>query len=77
MPLPSIPLIAVASRLAGSAARFAPGARSAAPVPRAPASARTVALIVASAMFMEQLDGTVLATALPTMARRSAPIRCT
>ena len=69
MPLPSIPLIAVASRLAGSAARFAPGARSAAPVPRAPASARTVALIVASAMFMEQLDGTVLATALPTMAR--------
>ena len=26
-------------------------------------------LIVASAMFMEQLDGTVLATALPTMAR--------
>jgi EmrB/QacA subfamily drug resistance transporter len=33
------------------------------------ASARTVLLIVASAMFMEQLDGTVLATALPTMAR--------
>ncbi len=30
---------------------------------------RTVALIVASALFMEQLDGTVLATALPTMAR--------
>ncbi len=30
---------------------------------------RTIALIVASAMFMEQLDGTVLATALPTMAR--------
>ena len=29
----------------------------------------TVLLIVASAMFMEQLDGTVLATALPTMAR--------
>jgi EmrB/QacA subfamily drug resistance transporter len=28
-----------------------------------------VLLIVASAMFMEQLDGTVLATALPTMAR--------
>jgi EmrB/QacA subfamily drug resistance transporter len=27
------------------------------------------ALIVASALFMEQLDGTVLATALPTMAR--------
>jgi len=32
-------------------------------------SSRTVSLIVASAMFMEQLDGTVLATALPTMAR--------
>ena len=30
---------------------------------------RTILLIVASAMFMEQLDGTVLATALPTMAR--------
>ncbi len=28
-----------------------------------------MALIVASALFMEQLDGTVLATALPTMAR--------
>src|ERR1700734_2932971 len=33
------------------------------------ASARTVSLIVARAMFMEQLDGTVLATALPTMAK--------
>ncbi len=32
-------------------------------------STRIVSLIVASAMFMEQLDGTVLATALPTMAR--------
>ncbi|MGO4716287.1 MDR family MFS transporter [Bradyrhizobium sp. 2TAF24] len=30
---------------------------------------RTIALIIASAMFMEQLDGTVLATALPTMSR--------
>jgi EmrB/QacA subfamily drug resistance transporter len=30
---------------------------------------RTILLIVASAMFMEQLDGTVLATALPAMAR--------
>lgn len=29
----------------------------------------TILLIVASAMFMEQLDGTVLATALPAMAR--------
>jgi len=30
---------------------------------------RTIALIVGAAMFMEQLDGTVLATALPSMAR--------
>jgi len=41
--------------------------------PLAPArprsSPRVTALIVASALFMEQLDGTVLATALPTMAR--------
>ena len=37
---------------------------------RAPGiSPRTTALIVASALFMEQLDGTVLATALPEMAR--------
>jgi EmrB/QacA subfamily drug resistance transporter len=33
------------------------------------ANYRTVALIIASAMFMENLDATVLATALPTMAR--------
>ncbi len=32
-------------------------------------SVRTTALIVASALFMEQLDGTVLATALPSMAK--------
>src|SRR5260370_27941183 len=38
-------------------------------VPAEHRSFRIVALIVASAMFMEQLDGTVLATALPTMAR--------
>jgi EmrB/QacA subfamily drug resistance transporter len=37
--------------------------------PRAKPSFRTVALIVATALFMEQLDATVLATALPTMAR--------
>jgi EmrB/QacA subfamily drug resistance transporter len=37
--------------------------------PRRVASPRAVSLIVASAMFMEQLDGTVLATALPTMAK--------
>ncbi|MDR3516751.1 MAG: MFS transporter [Azospirillaceae bacterium] len=30
---------------------------------------RTIALIIASALFMEQLDSTVLATALPTMAQ--------
>jgi len=30
---------------------------------------RTVALIIACALFMEQMDATVLATALPTMAR--------
>ncbi|MGO9423734.1 DHA2 family efflux MFS transporter permease subunit [Roseiarcus sp.] len=30
---------------------------------------RTTALIIATALFMEQLDSTVLATALPTMAR--------
>ena len=34
-----------------------------------PLNFRFVALIVASAMFMEQLDATILATALPTMAR--------
>jgi EmrB/QacA subfamily drug resistance transporter len=33
------------------------------------ANYRTIALIVACAMFMENLDATVLATALPTMAR--------
>lgn len=40
-------------------------------------STRSTALIVASAMFMEQLDGTVLATALPTMAQsfHTAPLR--
>jgi EmrB/QacA subfamily drug resistance transporter len=40
-------------------------------------SMRNTALIVASAMFMEQLDGTVLATALPAMAQSfgTAPLR--
>ena len=41
----------------------------AAPTRRAAPNFRVIALIVASAMFMEQLDATVLATALPTMAR--------
>ena len=40
--------------------------------PVAASRLRTTALIVAAAMFMEQLDGTVLATALPTMARSFA-----
>jgi EmrB/QacA subfamily drug resistance transporter len=39
------------------------------PVSTPRTSPRIVSLIVASAMFMEQLDGTVLATALPAMAR--------
>lgn len=38
-------------------------------MPPAKPNFRTIALIVAAAMFMEQLDGTVLATALPSMAR--------
>jgi EmrB/QacA subfamily drug resistance transporter len=33
-----------------------------------PTQSRTVALLVAGALFMEQLDGTVIATALPQMA---------
>jgi hypothetical protein len=36
---------------------------------------RLVALIVASALFMEFVDATVLATALPTMAAISACAR--
>ncbi len=36
---------------------------------RAKPTYRTIALIIASALFMEQLDSTVLATALPTMSR--------
>ena len=42
----------------------------AAPDPDGPrAGFRTIVLIIASALFMEQLDITVLTTALPTMAR--------
>ena len=33
-----------------------------------PASPRTIALILASAIFMEQVDSTALSTALPSMA---------
>jgi EmrB/QacA subfamily drug resistance transporter len=36
---------------------------------RAPARPATIALLVAGAFFMENLDGTVIATALPQMAR--------
>lgn len=56
----------------------APPAGSAAAPPAVPArNYRTTALIVASAMFMEQVDGTVLSTALPAMARSfgSDPVR--
>jgi EmrB/QacA subfamily drug resistance transporter len=37
-------------------------------VSEAPRQPRTIALLVAGAMFMEQLDGTVIATALPQIA---------
>lgn len=43
-----------------------PGAESDSP---APPGYRTIALIIATALFMEQLDITILATALPAMAR--------
>jgi EmrB/QacA subfamily drug resistance transporter len=54
-----------------------PAADGLANAPSAPASTdgavqrgyRTVALIIACALFMEQMDATILATALPTMAR--------
>jgi len=45
----------------------APGGGDAPPAPAR--SYRVVALVVASALFMQQLDGTVLTVALPTMAR--------
>jgi EmrB/QacA subfamily drug resistance transporter len=38
------------------------------PTGEPPRQPRTIALLVAGAMFMEQLDGTVIATALPQMA---------
>src|SRR6202162_1076812 len=37
-------------------------------ISEAPRQPRTIALLVAGAMFMEQLDGTVIATALPQIA---------
>lgn len=40
-----------------------------APADRFRRNYRTIALIIACALFMEQMDATVLATALPTMAR--------
>ena len=36
---------------------------------KAPRQSSTIALLVAGALFMEQLDGTVIATALPQMAQ--------
>ena len=45
-------------------AALAPGGR-----PSSPGSTRLTALIVACALFMQNLDGTVIATALPAMAR--------
>lgn len=39
------------------------------PLQSSPRRIRTISLIVATALFMEQLDSTVLATALPSMAR--------
>lgn len=68
------PLPGPASPASGSPASGSPAPGSPAPDSPPPAVKRrvgthTVLLIVASAMFMEQLDGTVLATALPTMAR--------
>ncbi len=56
---------------------IAPAAEGLARTPSGPPSAdgavrrnyRTVALIIACALFMEQMDATILATALPTMAR--------
>jgi len=38
-------------------------------VPHTPRSYRITALIIACALFMEQMDATILSTALPTMAR--------
>ena len=38
-------------------------------LPHTPSNYRVTALIIACALFMEQMDSTVLATALPTMAR--------
>jgi EmrB/QacA subfamily drug resistance transporter len=49
----------------GAAVPVTPGAVADAPEP----SERSIALIVAAALFMQNLDSTVIATALPTMAR--------
>jgi EmrB/QacA subfamily drug resistance transporter len=48
-------------RVSGEPSMIAPGGL--------PAPARLTALVIASALFMEQLDATVLTTALPAMAR--------
>lgn len=59
------------SQIEAAAAAASPPATAAAP-PRQMAqdpSERVIALIVAAALFMQNLDGTVVATALPSMAR--------
>ncbi|MBS4074444.1 MFS transporter [Ameyamaea chiangmaiensis] len=56
------------SQSAPTAGRSPPNADVTVGVARMTLSMRRTALILASAMFMEQLDGTVLATALPSMA---------
>ncbi|HUZ65406.1 MAG TPA: MDR family MFS transporter [Acetobacteraceae bacterium] len=48
---------------------FRVAGKSVAALPARAISGRFIALIVASALFMEQLDSTVLSTALPAMAR--------
>ena len=63
-----MPIRKTATALLNAHAKRAIRRRARAAKGRREPSHRTVALIVASALFMEQLDGTVLATALPKMA---------
>ena len=53
----------------GAAATHDGGAEPARPASPRSGNTRLTALIVACALFMQNLDGTVIATALPTMAR--------
>lgn len=52
-----------------AAGEIAQVARDAGTIDHTPKNYRLVALIIACALFMEQMDATILATALPTMAR--------